>query len=84
MKQTIIRVLCTSKHTGKISSYATKINLMFKSFNVCKSLFIGETMGWTRNGTLESFPSSLLAPMLLYYSKRGIHGTRIIITMKDS
>ena len=45
------------------------MNLMFKSFTICKSLFNGETMGWTRNGTLESFPLSLLAPMLLLYQK---------------
>ena len=56
VKQTIIRVLHTFKHTGKISSYATKINLMFKSFTVCKGLFNKETMGWTRNGTFESCP----------------------------
>ena len=56
VKQTIIRVLHTLKHTGKISIYATKMNLMLKSFTICKSLFNGETMGWTRNGTFESCP----------------------------
>ena len=56
VKQTIIRALHTLKHTGKISSYAVKINLMFKSFTICKSLFNRKTMGWTRNGTFKSFP----------------------------
>ena len=32
-----------------------------------------------RNGTLGSFPLGLLAPTLLYYSKRGIHVTGITI-----
>ena len=78
IKQTIIRVLHTLKHTSKISSYATKINLMFISFTICKSLFNGETMGWNRNGTFWSFSSSLLAPMLPLYSiQKGLCVTGI-------
>ena len=78
VKKTVIRVLHTLKHTGKISSYATKINLIFKSFTICKSLFNGETTGWTRNGTLGSFPLSLLAPMLLLYSiQKGLRYGRL-------
>ena len=42
IKQTIIMVLHTLNHTGKISSYATKMNIMFKSFIVCKSSLHGE------------------------------------------
>ena len=73
VKQTIIRVLHILNHTGKILSYATKMNLMFKSFTICKSLFNWETMGWTRNGTLGSLHLSLLAPMILLYSiQKGI------------
>ena len=34
MKQTTIRVLPNLKHTGKISSYATKINLKLKKIIV--------------------------------------------------
>ena len=41
VKQTIIRILHILNHTGKISSYATKMNIMFKSFIVCKSSFHG-------------------------------------------
>ena len=45
IKQTIKKVSHTLIHPGKISSYATKMNLMFTSFIVCKSLFNGENNG---------------------------------------
>ena len=52
VKKTIIEVLHTLKHAGKIWSYAAKMNIMFKSFSVCKILFKREQ--WDGLGMVHS------------------------------